>query len=204
MSIIIHLLLGFIISFLGTIFPSMLSMTTVKISIQESFLKARNFAFGVSSVVVVQAFIAVEFSKLLMNNPEYITTLQKAGIVVFAGLSIYFFSQKRKGNESKERKIEVSGFVKGLIFSSLNMFAIPFYFAVLTGLVLVQLYEIKTLNNLSFVFGSAAGTFALLYLYAYFGKYIERRVQKLSNNMDFILGLLTAIVTIVNLVDVIT
>ena len=200
-----HLLLGFITSFLGTLFPSMLSMTTVKIGIKESKRKAFAFAAGVSTIVIVQAYIAVVFSKILLSNPMYLDTLQKVGVFVFAALSIFFFRQailSRKGVSASKKKIK--GFVTGMIFSLLNMFAIPFYVAVTSSLVMMHWYEFETINNVSFVLGSALGTFALLSVYASIAKKIEKRMIWLANQMDFILGAITGFVAIVNAVDIFT
>tara|TARA_R110002073_G_scaffold123234_1_gene266784 strand:+ start:77761 stop:77946 length:186 start_codon:yes stop_codon:yes gene_type:complete len=61
MGILFHFILGFITSFLGTVFPSMLSMTTVKISIRENQKKAISFAAGVSLIVIGQAYVALLF-----------------------------------------------------------------------------------------------------------------------------------------------
>lgn len=203
MGILFHFVLGFITSFLGTLFPSMLSMTTVKISIKENKKKAISFAAGVSTIVIGQAYAAVAFSKLLLSNPEYLTTLQKIGTVVFIGLSIFFFTQafksKKKSAGQKERKIK--GYISGLLFSMLNMFAIPFYFGVTSTLVMMHWYEFEAMNNFSFVIGSSAGTFFLLFLYATLAKRIEKRMIWLANQMDLILGIITALVAIFNLID---
>lgn len=64
MILILHLILGFITSFLGTITPSMLNMTTVKISLDKSKNEAVKFATGVSIVVLAQVYVAI----LLVSN----------------------------------------------------------------------------------------------------------------------------------------
>jgi len=202
MGVLFHFVLGFVTSFLGTLFPSMLSMTTVKIGIKESKKKAVAFAAGVSTIVIGQAYVAVAFSKILLSNPMYLETLQKIGVFVFLGLSIFFFRQairSKRGIAASERKIK--GFVTGMIFSLLNMFAIPFYVAVTSSLVMVNWYEFEPINNLTFVLGSALGTFTLLFLYASIAKRIEKRMIWLANQMDFILGAITGIVAVVNAVD---
>jgi threonine/homoserine/homoserine lactone efflux protein len=205
MGILFHLILGFITSFLGTLFPSMLSMTTVKIGIKQSKKKAVSFAAGVSTIVIGQAYVAVAFSKILLSNPMYLDTLQKIGVFVFFALSIFFFRQaiqSKKGVTASTRKIR--GFVTGMIFSLLNMFAIPFYVAVTSSLVMMHWYEFEPINNLVFVLGSALGTFSLLFVYASIAKKIEKRMIWLANQMDFILGAITGIVALVNAVDILT
>lgn len=178
-------------------------MTTVKISIHQNSKKAIFFALGVSLIVIIQASIAVGFSKLLLESPMYLTTIQKAGTVIFIGLSIFFFSKgiQSKNEGSKKTEIKVKGFVSGLLFSSLNMFAIPFYFGVTSFLIAMHWYDFNINNNMLFVLGSSFGTFFLLYLYSQLAKKIEKRIQHLANKMDVILGTVTGIIAIVNTVD---
>lgn len=204
MGIIIHFFLGFITSFLGTLFPSMLSMTAVKISIKETHKKAVYFALGVSLIIIIQAYIAVGFSKILLDNPDYLATLQKIGTVVFVGLSIFFFNQVRKEKRQKENQKpqkKIKGFISGLLFSSLNMFAIPFYFGVTSTLVIMDLYEFNMINNLLFVLGSSLGTFSLLFIYSTLAKRIEKRIEFLASKMDLILGIITGLIVIINLIN---
>jgi len=201
METVFHFILGFFTSFLGTLFPSMLSMTTVKISIRESQKKAISFAAGVAVIVIAQAYIAVGFSKVLVDNPDYLMTIQQFGTIVFAGLSIYFFNQATKKKASNKKQKKVKGFISGLLFSMLNMFAIPFYFGVTSTLVMMHWYDFNPMNNLFFVFGSSLGTFFLLFLYTKLAKRIEKRIERLANQMDVILGVVTALIVVINLVD---
>ena len=64
MSLVLHFILGFITSFLGTLTPSMLNMTAAKISLNKSKSDAVKFAIGVSIVVLLQAYIAVFVYKI--------------------------------------------------------------------------------------------------------------------------------------------
>lgn len=203
MEIIVHFFLGFITSFLGTIFPSMLNMTTLKISIRDNSKKAMFFAAGVSLIVIGQAYVAIAFSKLITDNPDYLLSLQKLGTVIFFVLSIYFFLQVRKSKktEIQGKEIKTSRFLSGILFSLLNMFAIPFYFGVTSTLVMIELYQFDMMNNLFFVFGSSIGTFLLLFIYAKLAKQIEKRIVFIAKQMDLILGIITAFVAIINLID---
>ena len=204
MVTVLHFILGFITSFLGSIFPSMLSMTVVKISIQESQKKAFNFALGVSSIVIFQAYIAVGFSKILLENPFYLQTIQQIGTIIFAGLSIFFFWQASKAKKQQEFKnsSKSKGFLLGVLFSTLNMFAIPFYFGVTSSLVMMNWYNFNPTNNLLFVLGSAVGTFLLLFLYAFLAKKIEYKAQMLAEKLDLFLGIITGLVFVINLADI--
>lgn len=203
MTVALHFILGFVASFLGTLFPSMLSMTTVKIGIKESKKKALAFAAGVCTIIIGQSYLAVAFSKILLSDPMYLDTLQKVGVFVFVALSVFFFRQaiqSKKGITASKKKIK--GFVTGMIFSLLNMFAIPFYVAVTSSLAMMHWYEFEPINNLLFVLGSSIGTFTLLSVYASLAKKVEKRMIWLANQMDFILGAVTGIAAIVNAIDI--
>ena len=199
-----HFLIGFIMSFLGTLFPSMLNMTSVKISIKETQKKALYFSAGVSLIVIIQAYIAVGFSKILLDNPRYLIVLQQVGTIVFIGLSVFFFNnvRKQKKKQLKNNSRKGKGFLSGILLSSLNMFAIPFYFGVTSFLVMMQWYEFTLVNNIFFVLGSALGTFSILFLYAYLAKKIENQMEYLANQMDLVLGIITGLIVIINVIDV--
>ncbi len=198
-----HLLLGFITSFLGTIFPSMLSMTTVKISLKEGQRKAVIFAFGVSTIVIGQAYLSVAFSKILLKDLSYLATLQKVGVVIFTGLSIYFFIQasKQKKQQTNASKHKTNKFVLGIFFSLLNMFAIPFYVGVSSSLALMDWYTFNPSNNIGFVIGSAFGTFSLLSLYTIIALKIDTKMKWLAQKMDLILRAVIALVALINIID---
>ncbi len=71
MSFIIHFAIGFITSFLGTTPPSMLNMTTTKITLEKTKKEGLKFAIGVSIIVLIQAYIAVLFAKYIHSNENF-------------------------------------------------------------------------------------------------------------------------------------
>lgn len=136
MLLILHFIFGIITSFLGSLAPSMLNMTAAKISLNKGKNNAIKFALGVSTVVLVQAYVAILFTRYLRENPAFVQSLQKIALVIFALLSVYFYRQYKKG-KIKTKKVNQgckNTFVVGLLLSSLNMFSIPFYCGVTTAL----------------------------------------------------------------------
>jgi len=162
MSLILHFVLGFITSFLGTLTPSMLNMTTAKISLHKNKIEALKFAMGASLVVLAQAYIAILFTKFLRTNPAFVQALQKIAMVIL-----------------------------GLLLSALNMFSIPFYCGVTTALDVAGWLKFTQQNIISFVVGSAIGTFALLALYANYANVIQKKSKGLTKNINIILSILT-------------
>lgn len=112
--------------------PGMLNTTSVKIRLERGKINAVKFVSGVSIIVLGQAYNAIFFTEFLKENPEFIQTLQKIALVIFALLSIYFYAEFRKEHKSKsnfQQKCK-NTFVVGLFLSVFNMFAIPFYFGI--------------------------------------------------------------------------
>ena len=84
-------LFGFFFSFVGSITPSMLNMTALKISLEKGQKETNKYVLGVSLVVLLQAYVAVFLTKYISENPTILETLEQAGIFVFAALSVYFY-----------------------------------------------------------------------------------------------------------------
>jgi len=204
MSLIIHFILGFITSFLGTLTPSMLNMTTAKISLDKSKIEAIKFAIGASVVVLAQAYVAILFTKFLRSNPIFVQSLQKAAMVIFAMLSFYFYRQSKKDKKQSPSAKEKTGnsFIVGLLLSALNMFSIPFYCGVTTALDVAGWLQFTQKNILLFVIGSAIGTFALLSMYANYAKIIQIKSAGLAKNLNMILSVLTGGLALITLIKI--
>jgi len=202
MSLLVHFLLGFGISFIGTIPPSMLNMTTAKISIVSSKSDGLRFAFGVSLIVLIQAYVAVFTAQYLHKNTSFERYITIFGIVIFALLSVYFFKQAK--TETKQGpKLEVkNSFKMGITLSALNMFAIPFYCAISSSLNMSGWINFKQSSIALFVVGAALGTYALHYLYVESAIKVRQQAQLLTKNLNYILSILTAVVALISLIKI--
>lgn len=196
MHYILPFAIGFLASFLGFLAPSMLNMTTAKISIEKGKKAGIQFAIGASCIVFIQGFIAVSFSKYLVANPAVIKQFKTAGIFVLVALSVYFFIQARKKIKIREKTKKDKSFVTGLVMSSVNMLAIPFY------LVTAVLAESKGWMRIEqpfstiYVVGAVLGIFTLFSMYAVFAELIAKRVQFISKNINYILSVLFIVLAI--------
>ncbi len=181
----------------------MLNMTTAKISLERTKAEGFKFALGVSIVVLIQAYIAVLLARYIHDSENFEWYIKVVGIVIFIFLSIYFFlqaSKERKQKETSGYKIR-SSIVIGIIFSSLNMFAIPFYCGVSSALNMFGWMQFNQISILLFVIGSAFGTYSLLYFYAISALKIQKKASIITKNINYILSILTAVVAIATLMN---
>lgn len=203
MNFLTCLLLGFTIAATGSIVPSFLNLTVVKFSLKSGRKSALYLIGGFATVLFFQANIGAYLSSVLMKNSSYILIIQKIGIAILLLLSINFFRlhytkiEKQKKKEIKKSK----AYVHGIGMSLLNTFAIPFYFTSISLLIGLGYFEYTILNSFYFSIGSTAGSFSLYALYATVASKIEHKLTVIATKMNLILGCLTGVVALANLIS---
>ena len=193
---------GFFSSFIGSITPSMLNMTAIRVSLEKGIEASKKYALGVSFVAIPQVVIAVILTKYIAENPTILETLEKVGIVIFIGLSYYFYNESKKGKiktESIKSKKE-NPFLTGITLSFLNMFAIPFFCGIIVALDLFELFSFEIFPILFFILGTIFGTFYILFVYARFANIIQQKTGKLTKDINIILSVLTALIAVITLI----
>jgi threonine/homoserine/homoserine lactone efflux protein len=176
----------------------MLNITALKISLEKGREAVKKYALGVSIAAIPQVIIAVILTKYIAENPTILETLEKAGILVFIGLSYYFYKESKKG------KVKVVGmkskkeqpFLIGITLSLLNMFAIPFFCGIIVILDLFNLFSFDVLPLLFFILGAVIGTFCILLLYGKFAKKIQQKTGKLTKDINIVLAILAGLVAV--------
>jgi threonine/homoserine/homoserine lactone efflux protein len=207
MNFLLDFLVGYLVAIVGFVAPGMLNVLGAKISITESKRAAVLFIFGTLTIVFIQVFTGVYFAKFLDNHPAVSDTLKKFGTVIFVILTIAFLL---KGFQVKKPKVEVeikskrNRYVYGLMMSSFNMFAIPFFAISSLTLASKDLFDFSLISIIIFSIGAVLGTFTIFYSYAVFFKKIEHKVDGLINNIFFILAGFTGFVAIMSIYKMIT
>jgi threonine/homoserine/homoserine lactone efflux protein len=193
--------LGFSISYLGTVTPSMLNITATKISIEKDKKTGIHFSIGVSFIVLFQAFFALLFLKVIYSSPIILETIQSISIIIFAILSIFFFRTAiQEQKEIATKKSRKNGFLTGIGLSLINMFSIPFYCGVGAALNIYGWLELDLISVSVFVLGSALGTYFILYHYVLLAEKIKPKIAKFSKYLNVLLGFITGIVALVSLI----
>lgn len=153
-------------------------------------------------MVIPQAFVALVFAKFFTDHPEVVERLNYAGIIVLFGLSIMFFLQARKKFKGEGKKRSGKSFWAGMLMSSMNMLAIPFYLVLSSvlenrGMLVTE----QPFINL-FVTGVFLGALGLFMTYLRFADMIQKRAQFLARNINYILSALFFILGILTLLKI--
>lgn len=187
---------------MATVPPGLLNMNAAKTSVEKGKKNGVIFSLGVSSMIMLQAFIAVHISKFLYRNPEAIDFLLKAAIAVFAFFSIYFFITAKRKKKQQLKKVNFSkknSFYKGLLLAALNLLTIPYYSGLNAMWNEAGWIQFKAWDITTFVLAAGLGTFSVLYLYTFYFNKLETKTNRFSKNSNYILSALMLVLLVITL-----
>ncbi len=192
-------------AFMATVPPGLLNMNAAKTSVEKGKVNGIIFSLGVSTMIMLQAYIAVFISKFLYRNPEVIDILLKIAIAIFAFFAIYFFVIAKRYKEKKFKEVNLSkknSFYKGLLLAALNLLTIPYYSGLNAmwneaGWIKFEAQDITT-----FVVAAGAGTFSVLYLYTFYFDKLETKTNRFSKNSNYILSALMLLLLVITLIRI--
>jgi threonine/homoserine/homoserine lactone efflux protein len=202
-----HLLILFFVTFsaafMATVPPGLLNMNAAKTSVEKGKNNGIIFSLGVSTMIMLQAYIAVLISKLLFNSPEIIDLLMKIALGIFAFLAVYFFVKAKKIKPNKIRIVKISkknSFFKGMLLAALNLLTIPYYSGLnvmwnASGWIKFQVWDIAT-----FILAAGSGTFTVLYLYTFYFNKLELKTKNFSKNSNYVISVLMVILLIITII----
>ncbi len=206
MSITITFFVGFIVALVGVIPPGLLNMTAAKISLKEGYSRGIVFSIGVSITVIAQIYVAVLFARYLSNHPDIVEILQRVALVIFILISVYYLfvaKERAKPQDEVNNRSKKSRFFFGMLLSSLNVFPIPYHAYMSITLASFGLMDFDLTNITSYVAGAAMGTFVMLYIYIFFFDKIKSQKLTSQKNMNYSIGLITALIALITLINVI-
>lgn len=206
MYLIQPLFLGIITAIIGILPPGLINMTAAKVGLKEGKTRAFIFASGATSVILVQTFVALLFASFIDKNPQIVLLLREIGLLVFVVLTVYFFWTSKKllpADPTVKLKSKKSRFFYGMLLSALNFFPIPFYVFVSVTLASFNYFYFENQLIYLFVIGSGIGSFFAFYCYITFFKKLENKTTFILNNINYIIGSITGLISIVTLTNVI-
>ncbi len=201
-----HLLILFFATFsaafMATVPPGLLNMNAAKTSVEKGKLNGIIFSLGVSTMIMLQAVIAVYISKYLHRNPDVVEVLLKIAVLVFAFFAIYFFIAARSNKKKKVKAVDISkrnSFFKGMLLAALNLLTIPYYSGLnimwnATGWIKFEVWDIVV-----FVLAAGCGTFSVLYMYTIYFNKLENKTDRFSKNSNYILSALMVVLLMITI-----
>ena len=194
-----HIFYGILMSYLGFISPGMINMTALKIRLNSGKKESVKFSIGASLVIFFQAGVALFFADYFVKNPQIISYLKIAGVLVFFLLSVVFFLQAKQKVKALSKNAKKQYFFKGVGMSLINMLGVPFFLAMSILLASEGKIIIEHPYILLFVFGASLGAFLLFFTYIAFANFISKRISFIARNINYILSALFLVLGILTL-----
>lgn len=192
-------------AFMATVPPGLLNMNAAKVSVEKGKLNGIIFSLGVSSTIMVQAYIAVYISKFLSRNPDVVDVLFKIAVAVFAFFAIYFFMMAKRNKKQTIKEVNLSkknSFFKGVLLAALNLLTIPYYSGLNAMWNEAGWIKFEAKDITTFVVAAGAGTFSVLYLYTFYFDKLETKNDRFSKNSNYILSALMLLLLIITLIRI--
>lgn len=206
MNITFIFFLGLFLAMVGVIPPGLLNMTAAKISLKEGYVRGVMFAIGVCVVVLIQTYVAAIFARYLSKHQEVIDILQRVAFVIFVLITVYFLLVAKKDpppHEELEMRSKHSRFFQGMFMSAINVFPIPYQAYMTITLASFGWLDFSHTSIFSYISGAAMGTFVMLYVYIFFFHKIKDRSIASQKSMNYIIGSITGIISVVTLINII-
>ncbi|WP_055434775.1 LysE family transporter [Lacinutrix algicola] len=206
MEITLTFCIALLVAFVGVIPPGLLNMTAAKVSIKEGHTRGLVFSVGVCVIVILQTLIALVFARYLTSHPDVVDIMQRVAFVLFVLLTIYFLvvaKKTDKPNVESNVKSKKSRFFQGVLLSALNVFPIPYQAYMAITFVSFKWIKLNPVGITTYVAGAATGTFVMLYIYVFFFEKISSKKIKSQKGMNFTIGVITGVISIITLVNII-
>lgn len=192
-------------AFMATVPPGLLNMNAAKASVEKGKLNGIVFSLGVSTMIMIQAYVSVYISKFLYNNPEVIDMLLKAAIVVFAFFAVYFFIAAKRKKEQKFETGEISkknSFLRGFLLAAINLLTIPYYSGLNAMWNEAGWIKFEAQDTIVFIAAAAMGTFSVLYLYVFYFNKLETKTNAFSKYSNYIISALMLVLLTITLIRI--
>lgn len=162
-----------IISFVGSVQLGPVNLSVIRHTLERDLRTGLRVASGGCVPEIIYSSLAIWGVEFIGRHESFFKIFELVVIPVFLGLGIYNYLKKEKSNGGEDNDngtvlpSERSSFLKGFLLGMLNPQLFIFWF---TSLVYINSFEFMKINDLpskaSFVAGTAAGAFILLFTIA--------------------------------------
>lgn len=157
-----NILVGFLVSFVGSIPLGYLNVIGLQIYNKLGINNVILYLFGVISIEAFVVYFTLIFSERLSNQRKLIKIIDGLSIFFMLLLAYSFYSQSHTGTSSSDMTTEYFDFYPyliGMIFSIFNFIQIPFWIGWNLYLIHGKFISVERNYKLLYVLGALIGTY---------------------------------------------
>lgn len=191
MGFIVHFAWGWLCGFLGTLPFGTINVSIAEMAIQRGTRVAVAMAIGAAAVEFLQSYIALTFYNILTHNEEVENTIIMVSIPIFLLVGVYYLLKKKHPKpRPTHRAANVMGAAKGVVLSSVNMMAIPYFVFIGGYLASANYISLEASLIAAYSTGVVFGSFVTFFIYAQLGQVIKRKSEKMSKYASKMVGII--------------
>jgi len=183
MKVLKNILVGFLVSFIGSIPLGYLNIIGFEIYSKSGFNELIRYLFGVIIIEGIVIYLTLAFANQLARNQKLIKYIEIFSILFMLLLAASFYFQGEtdgSGESGLTKYISYSSFAIGIIFSSLNFIQIPFWLGWNLYLVNSNYISVEKNIRLLYVLGTLIGTFFGMLSLVLFLNLVDQRMDRVS------------------------
>ena len=155
-----NIVVGFLVSFVGSIPLGYLNIVGFEIYTKKDLLSLLGFLIGVIIVEGMVIYATLLFAKKLSENEKLLKFIEIFSIVfMFTLAAVFFLDHSKPISDSKKIIFAHAPLIIGLLFSALNFIQIPFWLGWNLYLINNKYIQISSNIKLFYLLGTISGTF---------------------------------------------
>lgn len=193
-----YLFIGFAACTVGALPFGIVNLTVLDETIKKGSRPALNIAHGAAIVEVMFGLAAILTGGMINSyiKDNVFINYFILGLFIISGI-VFFFNNKRVDFSYKS---QFTGFLKGIFLNLISIQVFLFWLIAIAFLSTKNLSPPNSISVVVFLFGIWLGKMLVLWSYTILSKKIIAKSQKLSNNMNRIIGLILFSVAIIQAV----
>lgn len=181
MQILKNIVVGFAVSFIGSIPLGYLNLFGYQIYSTSNFNQLSLYLFGVLIVEAIVIYTTLKLSSKLSMNPKWKNYISIFSFIFLLGIAILTYSSTSNTSNALDKYnsyLSYSAIISGVILSSLNFAQIPFWMSWNLYLTNEKYIVVEDKKDLFYVLGTVIGT--------YFGMLVIIFSIQAAKNEDYI------------------
>jgi threonine/homoserine/homoserine lactone efflux protein len=191
--------MGVLVVSIGALPFGLVNLSVVEIAAKSSAEKTIPVSFGASVIEVLFASIALLSGQMLSGYLIENALVRNTIVLILLISGIIFWFKKVKVNHKDSFSYSM-GIIKGAFLNLISLQVLLFWLMAVSFLTVRNLIPISVTEAAIFIAGVWVGKMMVLQAYAYFGKIVVANSQKLSENINKIIGLMLIAVSIVQFI----
>lgn len=185
----------------ATLFPGMLNMTSVNVSLRAGRRAGYAFALGMALTLTLQAGLAVFFARYLTENTGILVSLKTWAVPVFIGLSGFFLLKGWRAQSADvstfDRPYRGSPFLRGAVLAVMNLLTVPYFFAISGWFLSGGYLSTDGAARVLFTLSAGAGALLTFMAYARLADWMYRNARFFTRHINYFLGGLLMMLAVV-------